>query len=76
MARKRWLRSLAAIALAGVPLATSISCDGEAFSFLRFDDNDSNCGYFGFVCDDYYYDDYYYDDCGWGDCYEDDWYYF
>lgn len=46
-----------AVALGGIPLVTSGSCDpySGAFDFFRDDDD-------GYYYDDYYYDDYYYDE--------------
>ena len=57
---------LAVLAIGGIPLITTATCDpvSGAFDFLRDDDFDDGCCY-----DDYYYDYYYYDDCYFFDCY-------
>ncbi len=63
---------LVGIALAGVPLITTASCNSQrgAFDFFRDDDH----GGHGFV--DVFIDDgFYYDDCFFVDCYYDDFYY-
>jgi hypothetical protein len=57
----------AALAMGGISLITTATCDPVtgAFDFYRDDDFDDCC------YDDYYYDDYYYyyDDCYYFDCY-------
>ena len=72
----RWAKAkwgFLALALAGVPLITTVSCDPYtgAVNLYRDDDFD-DYGFFDvFIEDEYYYDDWwYYDDC----CY-DDYYY-
>jgi hypothetical protein len=56
-----------ALAMAGIPLITTVSCDPYGgLSFYRDDDYD----------DCYFWDDCYYNDCYfWDDCYYDDYYY-
>jgi len=63
MARKRWLRGLAALALAGVPLATTVSCDGTSIAVFQQDD-DWDCAFFDFFCHQVEF----VDECIFGDC--------
>ena len=67
MVRKRWLRGMAAVALAGVPLATTISCDGSSIAVFRVDER-RDCGFFDFFCDHVDF----VDECFFGDCYDSD----
>ena len=65
MARNTGKRWLAALAVAGIPLVTSATCDPQtgAFDFFRAD----NGGYYdGYYSDVYYVDTY--DDCFFFDC--------
>jgi hypothetical protein len=65
------MRGLAAVAMAGVPLATAISCDSSSFSVIRVDD-DRDCGHFDFICEHVEF----VDECIFGDCHDDDFFFF
>ncbi len=67
-------RLFVALAFAGIPLITTVSCDPYRGTFDFFRDDDYHDGGFfgGLFYDDYYYDDYYYDDCCYDDYYYDE----
>lgn len=72
MARKRWLRALATLAMGGIPLTTSIECDGTSL-FIYRDDDDYDCEFYDPFC----YASGWVDDCWYSDCHGgDDFWYF
>jgi len=66
MTRKNIKRWLAALAVGGIPLVTSATCDPRTggLDFFR----DHNGGYYDGSYTDVYYVDPYYDDCFFFDC--------
>ncbi len=63
---------LIGLAVAGIPLAMTASCDpvSRTLDVFRYDDDhDHGILDIFFDDDDYYHDEYYYDDCYYDDCY-------
>lgn len=72
MALKKMKALLIALAIGGMPLVTTATCDPRTGALDFFRDDDDYGLYDVVYYDDWYYDDYYYDPYYYDDYYYDD----